>query len=47
MMNIPVIPMIKVLAQYAKSRNIPLDVRRWESIVRCYKMYELDASLKN
>ena len=47
MMNIPVIPMLKILIQYAASRNIPLDSRRWESIVRCYKMYEVDAKLKN
>lgn len=47
MMNLPVIPMIKILIQYAAARNIPLDMRRWESIVRCYKMYLVDAEIKN
>ena len=47
MKNIPVIPMIRILTRYAEARNIPLDVRRWESIIRCFKMYELDAQIKN
>lgn len=47
MMNIPVIPMLKILIQYAASRNIPLDSRRWESIVRCFEKYKLDAQIKN
>ena len=47
MKNIPVIPMIRILTQYAEARNIPLDVRLWESIIRCMRRYELDAQLKN
>lgn len=47
MMNIPVIPMIRILKQFAASKNIPLDARRWESIVRCFNIYQSDAQFKN
>lgn len=39
MPKIKVIPMLKKLQPWAKENNVPLDIRRWESIVRCYSLY--------
>lgn len=47
MNQIPVIPMISILKQYAAARNLPLNCRNWESIMRTYQMYILDAQILN
>lgn len=47
MNQIPVMPMVRILKQYAQAHNLPLDPKSWESIVRCYAKYERDAQIKN
>lgn len=44
---IPVIPMLKILKQYAAARNKPLNIHSWESIVRCFNAYVQDVQFKN
>lgn len=41
MINIPAIPMVKILKQYAASKGLPLNPKNWESIMRVYEMYIL------
>lgn len=47
MKDIPVIPMVKILIQYAAAHNMPLNVRSWESITRCFEVYKQDAQNLN
>lgn len=47
MKNIPVIPMVRILKQYAAARALPLDIRSWESIVRTFNLYSQDAQFLN
>ena len=45
--RIPVIPMVRILTKYAAANNIPLNIRSWESIMRCYQVYNRDAKFLN
>lgn len=39
MREIPAIPMVKVLIQFATAHNIPMNPRDWESIKRIFRIY--------
>ncbi len=45
--GIPVIPMRRILIQWAAARNIPFNPKSWESIVRCFNAYNLQAKIQN
>lgn len=47
MIKIPVIPMIRILKQYAEGKGLPLNTRNWESIVRTFYTYNSDAKFLN
>lgn len=47
MEGIPIIPMVRILKQYATAHDFPLDIRNWESIVRCFLAYKKDAEYLN
>lgn len=47
MHNIPMIPMLRTLRQYAAANNLPFRMNRWEEIVRCHHHYCIFQSLKN
>lgn len=47
MTGIPLIPMIKVLRQYAAANSLPFDGRRWESIKRTFNHYQIHVIYKN
>ena len=47
MMNIPIIPILKILKQFAKAKNLPLNPKSWESIVRTFILYNEYAQTKN
>jgi len=46
-MNIPAIPMLRILKQYAAAHSLPLNCHNWESIVRCFEKYKMDAKILN
>lgn len=39
MPKIPMMPMLKILVPYAKAKQLPIDIRRFESICRVYDHY--------
>jgi len=39
MPKIPMIPMVRVLINYAAANNVPLKIISYESIRRCFDMY--------
>lgn len=45
--GIPVIPMVRVLAQYANAKGLPFNPGKWESIVRTFNHYQIFAAIKN
>lgn len=47
MKGVPAIPMIQILTQWAIANGVPLDAKRWESILRCFNLYNEVAQLKN
>lgn len=41
------IPLMKILKQYADAKNIPFERKNWESIVRTFIKYNRDAQILN
>lgn len=39
MPKIPMIPMLKILVPYARANELPLDIRRFESISRVFNHF--------
>lgn len=46
-MNVPFIPMRKILIQWAAAHKVPLDPKSYESIKRCFIAYSLHAKILN
>ena len=46
-LNIPIIPMVKILTQYAVAFGLPMNRGNWESIVRTFEIYKSDAEKLN
>lgn len=47
MKGIPMIPMLKVLKNFAAANNIPLKATSYESIIRCFNIYQIRTANKN
>ncbi len=47
MNGIPVIPMVKILKQYAEAHDLPFNMNRWEEIIRCFNHYQIHIIYKN
>jgi hypothetical protein len=45
--GIPVIPMVRILRQYASANNLPFRMTRWEEIIRCFNHYQIHICYKN
>lgn len=45
--NIPMIPMIKILSQYAAAHEFPFDGKNMESISQIFLKYNQDAQILN
>jgi hypothetical protein len=39
MLKVPAIPMIRILSQFARSKEIPFRITNWENIYRTYLAY--------
>jgi hypothetical protein len=47
MPHIPIIPMLKILRQYAIARQLVLNFNSWESITQTFNLYNEDAKKLN
>lgn len=47
MPQLPTIPMVGILQQYAYANKLPFDIHNWESIVRTFNHYNLTAQILN
>ena len=47
MPKVPMQPMLRILMQYAYSNKLPLDIRRFESVIRVFSHYERSAAVLN
>lgn len=47
MPNLPVIPMVNILQQYAYANKLPFDRKNWNSIVYTFLHYNKTATILN
>jgi len=47
MPELPTIPMVAILQQYAAANNLPFERTNWESIVRTFNHYNQTAKTLN